>query len=308
MSSFWTITTYYNPENYQNRLHNFHRFRTHLNSKLLVVEHSVDGRFALTPNDADILIQVTGGDVLWHKERLLNIAVDNLPNDAEYVAWVDCDVVFDNENWQQTAQSLLQNYPIIQLYSEVVHLPRDMNETHIKNFQIVGGTSFSKLVEIGISPRNAIELLRDLKGRVANPGMAWAAKREVITYHRFYDRMILGAGDFAFCSAVFGEYDNFLDSRLGYGKFRHDYRAWAEAIFNSVSGKIGCMNGRVFHLWHGELSNRLYQNRYDILVEYDFSPLEDLEEVESGVWRLKDHKRDLAEAISDYFKGRREDG
>jgi hypothetical protein len=41
----------------------------------VTVELSFDGRFELAGSDADILIQLSGGAVLWQKERLLNLAL-----------------------------------------------------------------------------------------------------------------------------------------------------------------------------------------------------------------------------------------
>ena len=71
----WAITTYFNPVQYKRRLSNYKIFRANLGIPLVTVELSFDGRFELTNRDADILIQISGGAVLWQKERLLNVAL-----------------------------------------------------------------------------------------------------------------------------------------------------------------------------------------------------------------------------------------
>jgi len=50
------------------------------------VELSFDGRFELTDDDADILVQLSGGAVLWQKERLLNLALNAVPSAVKNVA------------------------------------------------------------------------------------------------------------------------------------------------------------------------------------------------------------------------------
>jgi hypothetical protein len=75
----WAIASYYNPVGYRRRLANYRLFRANLGIPLVTVELSFDGRFELAEDDADILIQLTGGAVLWQKERLLNLAAKAVP-------------------------------------------------------------------------------------------------------------------------------------------------------------------------------------------------------------------------------------
>src|ERR1035437_6843897 len=108
------VTTYFNPMKSHRRLTNYRAFRSRLNAPLLTVELSFDGQFELTSADADHLIQLSGGDVVWQKERLLNIALGAVPDDVENVAWIDCDVVFESRNWPQAAKKALKSDSIIQ--------------------------------------------------------------------------------------------------------------------------------------------------------------------------------------------------
>ena len=116
---FWAITTYFNLTKGSKRLENYHCFRRHLTAPLLTVEWHPDRHFQLKGCDADVLLQVGGGDLMWQKERLLTIAIAALPDYVKYVAWIDCDVLFDNPDWKEEARGLLDSNSVIQLFSEV---------------------------------------------------------------------------------------------------------------------------------------------------------------------------------------------
>jgi len=44
-------------------------------------------------------IKVETEHSLWIKESMINIAVSDLPQNWKYVAWVDADISFLNQNW-----------------------------------------------------------------------------------------------------------------------------------------------------------------------------------------------------------------
>src|SRR5262245_20587299 len=114
-AKFWAITSYFNPFDEPRRLENFRRFRSGLGAPLVAVELAYGDRFDLTECDADILVQLRGADVMWQKERLLNLALAALPASCSYVAWLDCDILFTDKDWAARASDLLQRFSIIQL-------------------------------------------------------------------------------------------------------------------------------------------------------------------------------------------------
>lgn len=59
---------------------------------------------------------------MWQKERLLNIALAALPGECDSVAWLDCDVIFDSNDWPERARQALKSFAIVQLYSERCNL------------------------------------------------------------------------------------------------------------------------------------------------------------------------------------------
>lgn len=127
---FWVVTTYFNLTNGSKRLANYHCFKRHLSVPLLTLEWHPDRRFQLKNDDADILLQVSGGDLMWQKERLLTMAIAALPDHVKYIAWIDCDVLFGDPDWQDEARALLDRNPVIQLFGEVA-FPDEKESLHI---------------------------------------------------------------------------------------------------------------------------------------------------------------------------------
>src|SRR5271167_4518824 len=123
----WAMTSYFNPARYRRRLSNYKRFRADLGAPLVTVELSFDGMFELTKEDADILIQINGGAVLWQKERLLNVALRAVPKEERFIAWLDCDVIFGESNWVDLAEQALAAHNAIQLFSDILDL--DVGDT-----------------------------------------------------------------------------------------------------------------------------------------------------------------------------------
>src|SRR5262245_37018879 len=70
-AGLWAITSYFNPARYRRKLQNYRVFRERLAVPLVTAELAFDG-FDLDAGDAEVLVRVRGGDVLWQKERLLN--------------------------------------------------------------------------------------------------------------------------------------------------------------------------------------------------------------------------------------------
>ena len=99
----WVVSAYFNPTRSANRLANYRTFRRHLRAPLLTVELAAPDMHELAPDDAETLISLTGEPYLWQKERLINLAIARLPPHVRFVAWVDCDVIFERPDWPQLA-------------------------------------------------------------------------------------------------------------------------------------------------------------------------------------------------------------
>ncbi len=94
MSNLWAITAYFNPMHWRRRRENYRRFRQALHLPLVAVELGYDGQFDLAPGDADVLLQFPAADVMWQKERLLNLALAAVPPHVDKIVAIDSDVIF----------------------------------------------------------------------------------------------------------------------------------------------------------------------------------------------------------------------
>ena len=121
-NSLWAITSYFNPGGYRSRRENYKIFRKHLNVPLLTIELSFNGHFDLKPSDADVIVKKQSSNVMWQKERLLNIALRYLPETCEQVAWLDCDIILKDPEWSKRTCQALVHYPLVQPFQKVYEL------------------------------------------------------------------------------------------------------------------------------------------------------------------------------------------
>jgi hypothetical protein len=307
-NDLWAITCYFNPLSYNSRRANYRMFHERLGVPLVTVELAYGLSFELGEADADILIQLRGGDVLWQKERLLNLALEALPAECRRVAWLDCDILFGERDWAERTNELLDHVPVAHLYSKVHYLPPGGTPggrgvpAEAKRRSIVAA------VASGLSPRTCLEAANGPSVGNYSTGLAWAARRELLQKHLFYDALIIGGGDRAMVAAVYGCFDHLIHRQGLNERQSAHFMAWAEPFHHTVVGDAGFVPGDVYHLWHGTLEERRWYARFRPMPTFRFDPLEDIVLTESGVWRWNSHKPDLHAYVRDHFVQRREDG
>jgi len=305
----WGLAAYFNPAKYPNRLENTKRFSAEARRqglRLLIVELAFGNEdFALHDGLADRLVRLRTSTVLWHKERLLNIGLDHLPDTCDKVAWLDTDILFENDAWVSQTKSLLNEFIVVQPYDVAWCLPPGVC-TVPKGFS---ADSFLS-VQHGLAYTQAqAPFSREVWGHF---GFAWAARRSVLQRHRFYDRMIVGSGDLAMCWAVYGDLLDFpggkqwVEDLYSYPQLQ-DLSNWKDCLHNDVNGSAFFVEGRVFHLWHGRGRDRMYVPRLNILKAANFDPKTDIAIDSSGCWRWNTNKPDLHRQVREYFWIRKED-
>jgi hypothetical protein len=178
------------------------------------MEWHPEHRFQLKDGDANTLLQIGGGDLMWQKERLLAIAIRHLPDHVKYVAWIDCDVLFDNSDWQDEARELLDRNYVIQLFSDVAFPDESESQRLIDSRGLIRDN-----VNIDQMPRResflglygelrddivSFDLERRFQPDESNSynimkrpayGFAWAAQSSLLRKIGVYDRCIMGGGD-----------------------------------------------------------------------------------------------------------------
>jgi hypothetical protein len=308
-SEIWVITTYFNFAGYRQRLANYRFFREHLRAPLLTIELSAGTEFALGEGDADLLVRCARGDVMWQKERLLNHGLSHLPAACRYVVWMDCDLLFENENWSEEVVAALKEAPLLQPFSRVLHAPAGVVPDYFPESPgWMEQPAVAATVNSGISFETCIARVMQRNGGAVSPGMAWAARRELLQTHGLFDASIIGGGDTALASAAFGCPDLAMELHHMNAWQRGVYLDWAQPFHQDVKGNVSHVPGRIIHLWHGEMEDRKPGQRHSGLRPHDFDPARDIAIGESGAWRWSSDKPALHVYLKDYFASRCEDG
>lgn len=272
----------------------------------MAVELSHNGHFQLRPEDAEILVQIECKDLLWPKERLLNVALQSVPRDCRIVAWLDCDVVFEEPDWTERTAGLLEKFKIVEPFSLAYETAKDKSPGEPGSKREEGYSLMYALAHQVVPP----EILRGnmrVEKRISS-GLAWVARREVLDQHGFYDACIMGSGNRAIACAALGRFDDAIHYLQMNPIWAKHYMEWAQPYFDTVQGSVGYTDGGLFHLWHGELENRRYAERHEYLSKCGFDPTKDVYIDDNGAWRWSGAKTEMEKYIRDYFQSRREDG
>jgi hypothetical protein len=233
---------------------------------------------------------------MWHKERLLNLIAQQLPPNYTKIAWIDADVLFPNPQWYQRASALLESYKIVQLFERVSQLDN-------------GGTEVRKV--LGLASHIARGGLAPFRFESSQtwPGLAWAARRDLLATHGLLDVMIVGGADTYMSLAAYGTIDEPQElhvKRLA-PKLRKAWQSWAMPFFTDIRGKVGYLPITIAQLGHGQAKDRGYVERMEILVRNDFDPVNDIAPESSGVWEWSSQKPLLHAEVISYFRRRHED-
>jgi hypothetical protein len=310
--SFWGVTSFFNPTRYGNKYKNYQIFREKSQKqglKLITVEMAFgDDLFELKEGDADILVQLRTDkrNILWQKESLLNIGLSKLPKDCDKIAWLDSDVIFKNQNWVEETSKLLEEYVVVQPFSDVIRLQRGIKDID-NSIKFSRGTGNGQIVHsaaYGVAQINK-GIISDLTWH-GHTGFAWAARREVFNSDPFYDRMILGGGDQLIANAFYGK-TNFRTNKNYPFKMILKEDQWLLRHYNLVKKSVYYTSGTLLHLWHGQQSSRHYSTRDSLLDIHSFNPDVDVEYDINNTLVWATDKPKLHRAVKKYFWLRNED-
>lgn len=296
------LTSYFNPERYRTKHANYLAFRAPLEAAgvpVWVTECSFDGHFELPSGPG--VIHVRGRDVMWQKERLLNIAIERLPPSITKIAWLDADVLFDRPDWVRETSRLLDTVPVIQPFTQAVRLARGATADD--------GTGVAYPGFAAIYSTQPHLLLRGDFAAHGHTGFAWAARRDVLA-SGLYDACIAGSGDHMMAHAFCGDWQSACVQRIIGPNPPHadHFAAWAEGVYKRVRAKVTALPGTLLHLWHGEVADRRYVDRNRELAGFGFDPRSDLRIGRSGCWEWASRKPQMHAWARAYFGLRREDG
>lgn len=308
----YVVTCVFNPNRYSMRWSLYHKFSHYIQQSgaiLYTVEIAFGDRdFAVTDATNSRHLQLRTSEVLWHKERALNLLIQRLPIDWKYLAWIDADVTFARTDWVNETLHQLQFYPIVQMF----HTALDLDYNH-RPLQRHLSFSASHAEQVRTPSAGVGQAYGSVTLKAAgkedvqawHPGFAWAMTRAAYdTVGGLFDPCITGAGDNHMGKSLLGDAAHSCNPNVSPGYMRAVLKWQARAL--QLHGHFGYMDGTLMHYWHGPKVNRQYWNRWKILTETQFDPA-DLSVDACGLYRLPSNATRLRRLLLEYFGQRNED-
>lgn len=290
-----------NYARFKRRYELYWKFRAEIEAlphvRLYTVEIAFGDRpFMVTDEHNPRDLQLRTREELWHKENSINLAVQRLPADWKYVAWIDGDIEFHNKDFAAETIQQLQHYDVVQLFQTVCNLgPTGQIISTWKSFcyQYVRGAPYN----------------RNKGYEFWHPGFAWAATRSAWNkMGGLIDFAILGAGDHHMALSLIGKGSDSLPGGVtdAYRARIMDFQMRCE---RHIRRNIGYVDGTIMHNWHGSFKKRKYIERWDIITKNKFDPNLDIKRDWQGLFIMDaDEKIGLRDGIRSYFRQRNEDG
>lgn len=303
MGELCVITVFFNPAGFSSLLNNYFIFAEQLKRqgvRLITVECAFDGGPFYIPESPDVY-QLRSNSVMWQKERLINYGVSKLPDDCKYFAWVDCDVMFHQDDWAQQACDKLKTADVIQLFKKVYYMPKGMLKYDGSKIPMLQGVAWQWKIH-----RNWLQRRRSRDLNFSVPGFAWACRRELFAdLGGLYDRNIVGSGDTFLVDCYLDSWDIHGFASKFNDHMKKDLMIYCEKL-RAKNPVLDYIPVEISHLWHGSLKNRKYMDRHDIITKYDYNPAEDVVLV-NNVLEWSSDKKEMHDDIKQYFYDRKED-
>ena len=232
-------------------------------------------------NKADNIFQYRTNSYMFYKENLINVIEEQIPFSYTKILAMDADLLFDNPDWYSIASQTLDNFTICQGFNIATWLSLDFNILQTKESIVINKNH-------------------------GHPGFIWGYNREWFKQYKLVDYTIIGGGDSILQFALFNL--NFM--------LRFDY---LENILTNYKNKIkdtftiSFIDINVYHLYHGNFSNRQYVDRHAIIntfiQENNLESIIDLVDInENKLYEWKPEYRDkLNLLLFTYFSIRDDD-
>jgi len=238
-------------------------------------------------------LQLRANHMLWHKENMINVGVKKLlPKGWKAFAWIDADVEFENPSWAKDTLRLLNGYKdIVQTFSHAIDM--DTDESAMRIFTSFG-FQYEKKQQYNKNPHN-----------FWHPGYAWAMTRKA--YERIgglYEYAILGSGDNIMSLSLINNGLKAINEESTDG-----YKTTIETFQTKMRTlRLGYTPGVIRHHFHGSKKKRGYNDRWKILTENNYHPLEHISHDKNGLLvPTLCCPEDILDRIKAYFYDRQED-
>jgi len=292
------ITTYFNPTSCKYRFQHYQKFKEHIDKAgvdLFTIELVVgNGSFELT---SEKVKQVRCNSLMFQKERLLNILIAELPDKYDSVCWMDCDLLYLQDDWPGRIEECLKDCVVCQPYQYAVSLPDSSlhfsQQATLHFYNCHGSGIVRRSLASCRNQHNPVNIY------IGHVGYVWAARREFLQRHLLYDPIITGCGDLIMAMGYFG-YFGIEDFHILTEEAQLHFFNWAYPVSKEVKDNVGFTSDLIVHLWHGDISDRNYLNDSRCLKTCNFSP-RDLRISESGCFEWNSCNFELQNKIKQLF-------
>ena len=292
---------FYNIQRERNLMNFIYLYSNIDNCKIFLVE-GVDDKSKHLPLDVKHFvhshIKYNLPQRIWVKENLINLAVRNhLPNDWNYMSWMDSDIYFFNKDWVNQSIELLETNDIIQMFD----FSLDQN-----NPKSQSNATFN------VGYINAFMNQNDLFIRefsLKHAGYGWAMNK------KFYEKIgglwefnIIGSGDTIIARSATQNLSR--EEILIKGNLNIIYSSkYADQLCEYYDKFKGCkfsfVKSQIYHFFHGKNHHKLYVERHEILKHHKFETSM-IKYDENGI--IYTDKEDLSLHIENYMNYRENDG
>jgi hypothetical protein len=244
--------------------------------------------------DAFKTLTVRSDSIMFHKEKLVERLLKEVPATYTKICYMDCDIIFHRADWYDAVTTELDRVSVVQPFSRCYWLGPDLRTSLVSHPSATADLDKIRAAhESGVSDK--------LSGY---PGFAMAMRRGV----PHFPWAIVGGGDAIFFRSVTG-----LASDLGKGRIRTLMSAaWTSWITSCSGNSMGMVDMSISHMWHGPLSGRQYYDRYKNFTEAVPASVSDIRELvvenNDGVWAWRPEYRNVMNKMMlHYFASRSDD-
>jgi len=289
------LLVFYNPAGFTRILNNMLYVIKTLKEKNIphyVAECVFDNRKPQIPN-ANLLVH--SNSYMFYKEQLINNLEKIVPEQYTKLLIMDGDIIFDSPDWLDQVSMSLDINDIIQPYDKACWL--------MPGNKIIRSWKYSYAHALVKKTAITYQNLH-----IFHPGFAWAFKRSTFReLGGLYPNAIIGGGDMLFTFNFFTDvipdywYKDAMVTTL-------PIQAWPtyHTKFKKIAPKIGVIEIRALHLFHGLMLNRQYKTRYQKFADLFDKQWDDYIVMnKDNLTEFKDPK--LRHMLLPYFKERNED-
>jgi len=247
------------------------------------VKSYTDEEYILTkPNNEPYEMQGYYNNISYIRENLLNVAIQRIKVDWEYVAWIDAHQVLENIFWWEEAIHKAEHYAAVQLFSDSIRLD-NQNKTTIFRAGFIKTSFFMQdinKVDVQLEFGNAHILTRNYY--------------EKIGY--IHDECFATGCDWAYLQAALPK-GSFYLLEPGFPHYNSTHQDWLFRTKPIFHGSRAYVSGNIYHLDH--MSTFSYAGLRAVVEKSDYDFKRDVHKDENGVFYLSNVG--LAKKIEKYF-------